>query len=296
MKEGKNGAEWMKIGQTERVTNNLNPDFSQQIETLYFFEKEQHLRFEVYDIDLSSKERDFIGRFETTMGKIMGANKQTVVADLEMDSAHTNRGKIVVRLNCVNTNNDDLIFKFKANLIPKTGFLCCRGSNNPYYVISRARDSTGQDFMRVFESSHLNDTTEPNFKVEKLKLTKVCNGDKELPIRISLYSKIPQATDLLYGEMETTVSKLLIGGARSYEITAQGRREGTLIVDKIETFERPPFTDYLRSGWGINTSFAIDFTASNGEIFERDSLHFQHKEPGKLNQYEQAILGIGQVI
>jgi len=31
--------------------------------------------------------------------------------------------------------------------------------------------------------------------------------------------------------------------------------------------------DYLRSGWGINTSFAIDFTASNGEIFEPGSLH-----------------------
>jgi hypothetical protein len=51
MKDQKVSKNWQLIGQTERVTNNLNPDFSTQIETSYFFEKEQHLRFEVYDID-----------------------------------------------------------------------------------------------------------------------------------------------------------------------------------------------------------------------------------------------------
>ena len=77
------------------------------------------------------------------MGKIMSASKQTVVADLILDSEHTNRGKIVVRLNCINSNNDDIIFKFQANLVPKTVLSCCNGTNNPYFVFSRARDSTG---------------------------------------------------------------------------------------------------------------------------------------------------------
>jgi hypothetical protein len=35
----------------------------------------------------------------------------------------------------------------------------------------------------------------------------------------------------------------------------------------------PNFLEYLRSGWGINMSVAIDFTASNGEISDPDSLH-----------------------
>jgi hypothetical protein len=86
--------------------------------------------------------------------------------------------------------------------------------------------------------------------------------------------------------MNTTVAQLVSNGAKSYELLFMGRREGTLIVEKVEIFERPIFTDYLRSGWGINTSFAIDFTGSNGDIYELDSLHFQHKEPGKLNEYE----------
>ena len=73
MKDPKNNSNWALIGQTEKVTNNLNPDFSTQIETLYFFEKEQHLRFEGYDVD--KNDRDFIGYFETTMGKLMSASK-----------------------------------------------------------------------------------------------------------------------------------------------------------------------------------------------------------------------------
>ena len=77
------------------------------------------------------------------MGKLMSASKQTVVADLLLDSGHLDRGKIVVRLNCIDSNNDDVIFKIKANMVPKTSMGCCNGTNNPYFVISRARDSAG---------------------------------------------------------------------------------------------------------------------------------------------------------
>jgi hypothetical protein len=41
------------------------------------------LKFEVWDIDLAKNDRDFIGQFETTMGKIMGSAKQTVIAELQ---------------------------------------------------------------------------------------------------------------------------------------------------------------------------------------------------------------------
>jgi len=58
------------IGQTEMINNNLNPDFTNSVEVNYYFEKEQHLRFEVYDIDSPSK-KNLIGIFETKLSKIM---------------------------------------------------------------------------------------------------------------------------------------------------------------------------------------------------------------------------------
>ena len=39
------------IGKTEKINDNLNPNFTTFIECDYYFEKEQHLAFEVYDID-----------------------------------------------------------------------------------------------------------------------------------------------------------------------------------------------------------------------------------------------------
>lgn len=51
--------------------------------------------------------------------------------------------------------------------------------------------------------------------------------------------------------------------------------------------ENPNFCDYLRSGWQMSLTVAIDFTASNGRINDAHSLHATKDE---TNEYEQAIL------
>jgi hypothetical protein len=61
---------------------------------------------------------------------------------------------------------------------------------------------------------------------------------------------------------------------------------GVLKVGKASIFERPSFTDYLRSGWQIQLSVAIDFTESNLDPQNPDSKH--NKDPN-LNLYEQAL-------
>lgn len=56
--------------------------------------------------------------------------------------------------------------------------------------------------------------------------------------------------------------------------------------------KEPTFLDYLRSGWQMNLSVAIDYTASNGEMDDEDCLHFM----GQNNQYEAAINMVGGVV
>ena len=73
--------QWTRIGATERLTNNLNPDFKTTIQALYFFERNQKFKFEVVDDD-GSGSSDPIGSVETTMGNIMGSRAQTYVTDL----------------------------------------------------------------------------------------------------------------------------------------------------------------------------------------------------------------------
>lgn len=52
-----------------------------------------------------------------------------------------------------------------------------------------------------------------------------------------------------------------------------GRPAGSIKFDKFTIIEKPSFVEYLRSGWFINMSVAIDFTASNGEPSDPNSLH-----------------------
>jgi hypothetical protein len=66
-----------------------------------------------------------------------------------------------------------------------------------------------------------------------------------------------------------------------------------LVAFKMET--RPTFLEYLGTGTvRLNCSFAVDFTASNGDPKMANSLHFRH--PGGWNNYVIAIRSVGEII
>ncbi len=161
--------DWYLCGKTEVINNNLNPDFSKFIECDYYFEREQHVRFMLWDVDSTAK-REFIGKCETTIGKIIGAPRQTFLSDLTLENDKKSRGKIIVRLDSVSKNNDEVRMKLSARLTPKAT-LCCDGINNPYFVISRARDHTNtSEFVRVYQSDHVRNNPNPSYVPMKIKL------------------------------------------------------------------------------------------------------------------------------
>ena len=64
---------FFQIGRTERIKNNLNPNFTKKINIDYFFEEVQLLKFAVYDIDNETVELgddDFLGETQTTLGQV----------------------------------------------------------------------------------------------------------------------------------------------------------------------------------------------------------------------------------
>ena len=62
---------WVLRGQTEKIKDNLNPDFTKSITLNYFFEKSQKIKFVMDDVDSSSTHEE-IGVVETTIAGIMG--------------------------------------------------------------------------------------------------------------------------------------------------------------------------------------------------------------------------------
>ena len=100
-----------------------------------------------------------------------------------------------------------------------------------------------------------------------------------------------------YGEFTTTLGQL-INGETEYELHKIGSPNdstGSSVTFKKFFMEpRPSFYDFLHSGWEINLTVAIDFTASNGNPEYAHSLH--HIDYSKPNQYQQALYNVGNIL
>lgn len=99
-------------------------------------------------------------------------------------------------------------------------------------------------------------------------MAQLCNGDKSLTIKIDVYSQEPSGADKLYGSAKTNVNQILNEKKDFDLLNGKNERRGVFTFENFTIVEMPNFMEYLRSGWAINMSFAVDFTASNGELIE----------------------------
>ena len=96
-------SEWTLIGQTEVCKESLNPDWAESFLVDYYFEKNQEIRFEVYDDDGGKKEEQ--GMHTTTISHLIGAKRQTYHGELKHSSKKGNRGYIIVKTDSVKESN-----------------------------------------------------------------------------------------------------------------------------------------------------------------------------------------------
>lgn len=97
-------------------------------------------------------------------------------------------------------------------------------------------------------------------------LGQLCNADKSARIKFVIQDREGAR---IYNEAETSIDQLLSGNTQ----LAAGNG-CTMTVGNLQVFVRPTLVDYLRSGWSISMVGAIDYTASNGEPSNPNSLHF----------------------
>ena len=90
-------------------------------------------------------------------------------------------------------------------------------------------------------------------------------------LRFSLYSKQEGGKSLLYGQCETSPKEIKKDVEKEHDLLtdkSKTRLAGMLRFTNFEIVEQPSFVDYLKAGWYINMTVAIDFTGSNGELHE----------------------------
>ena len=180
---------WTKIGRTEQVKNSLNPDFQTSFEVPYFFEKVQNYKFVMIDGD-GDGDYDTIGEVETTMGKLMGALKQTWTADL-LKSGQSNRGKIIVRSQAVATSNE--VAKMAVRIQGANNLAGgCMGMcpERVHYVCSIQKEVPGAgNFVTAVQWPGQFNTADVNLTEQVFPLAQLCNANKSSRIKFVLQDR-----------------------------------------------------------------------------------------------------------
>ncbi|XP_031566337.1 copine-8-like isoform X2 [Actinia tenebrosa] len=291
--------EWREFGRTEYIMDNLNPDFVKTFVIHYFFEEVQKLKFEVYDVDKKStrlEDHDFIGSAECTLGSIIGENGGRLEKALTNKDFNKSRGKIILTCEELSACKDVVTIQFRGHKLDKKDFF---GKSDPFLVFYRYNEDGS--FTAVHRTEVIKNTLNPTWKELTIPSRALCNGDYHRAIRVECYDWDRDGGHDLIGIFSTTLKELTSNPNLTFELIhpkKQSKKKnyknsGTISILHAKVEQQPSFLDYIRGGMRINFIVAIDFTASNGDPRNSNSLHFMN--PYEPNLYVKALTSVGSI-
>nr|XP_039264884.1 copine-3-like isoform X2 [Styela clava]XP_039264885.1 copine-3-like isoform X3 [Styela clava] len=292
---------WSEHSRTEKVMNNLNPQFTKTFVVDYYFEEVQKLKFCVYDIDNATQslaDDDFLGSMECTLGHIV--SRQLVTQPLVLKNGRqAGKGTITISAEELSGSNEVVFLQFKGTHLDKKDFF---GKSDPYLEIFR-QASDGR-WLLAHRSEIIKNTLNPVWKPFKISLLTLCGGNYDSKLQMKVWDWDSDGSSDFIGQFETNFRRFLESSSSTVEwecINAKkkqkkgGKYKNSGIIGlmscKVET--EYTFLDYIMGGCEINFTVAIDFTASNGDPRTPQSLHFMN--PSVPNEYVKALRSVGQV-
>eukprot|EP00043_Microstomoeca_roanoka_P010274 m.97645 g.97645 ORF g.97645 m.97645 type:complete len:520 (+) comp14838_c0_seq2:31-1590(+) len=293
------GGSLKEIGRTEVQKNQSSPKFANAIDIDYYFESVQDLRFAVYDEDSSSTDlskQDFLGSSDVRLSEIVGIHRGVYTQPLQdKHGKQGHRGSITVTAEEDKQAAGNVEFALRGVGLDKKDLF---GKSDPFVKISRQGPA---GWTLVHTTEVIKKTLNPTWKPFVVALAELCNGDYDRPLKFDTYDWDSDGGHDLIGSFETTLRTLL--EAKNFEAQLINPKKvskkhyqnsGILVFDKCLVSASASFFDYLRAGFQLNFTVAIDFTASNGQPRLPSSLHYIN--PSQPNSYMQAIQAVGNVI
>lgn len=115
-----NRDKWVEFGKTEVIPETIFPKFMKTFVVSYNFEKQQKLKFEIYDIDSFQDKndldkQDYIGFVETDLHEIVCSPTQSIYKSiLNPQNKRRKNGTLIVKGCEFDINSSKYIFKFTA--------------------------------------------------------------------------------------------------------------------------------------------------------------------------------------
>lgn len=278
---------WLDRGNRCGAITNLKPGITtpeadSPIELEYQFEAKQTLSIAIIDTGLQSE----FSTQDITVGSLLTSSKRTLTLDL-MSKTEKVPGKVSLTITPYDDGTSETaVIGFSCRQLAKKDTF---SESDPYLVIYSHNDKG--ELVQIHRTERYDDQPNPVFKKFEISMETLCNGkrDKALLIKVWDYDKLK---DDLIGSVKTTFEELATG----QELVLYGPKQennGYIKAD-IVVNRKNNFVDYLLKGLNLQLSVAVDFTSSNGELKNPQSLHT--RKGGIDNHYQKAMREISERI
>ncbi|KAM3317110.1 hypothetical protein ACQJBY_034990 [Aegilops geniculata] len=292
-----------EIGRTEVILNSLKPLWITKTMINYQFEIVQPLVFRIYDIDtkyhntpvkmLNLAQQDFLGEAFCNLSEIVTKFNHSLTLNLLNGSGHALQGTMTVHAEETASSRMAVEMTFHClNLDNKDTF----SKSDPFLRVSRVSESAVA--IPICKTEVINNNLNPVWR--PITLTSQQYSSRDDPLLVECFDFDASGNHELMGALQTTIAQLenlykSKSGANFYSRKGQKKLKGQLFLDTFQEKVQHTFLDYISSGFELNFMVAVDFTASNGDPRTPQSLHYIDPS-GRLNSYQQAILGVSEVL
>ncbi|KAK4572166.1 hypothetical protein RGQ29_030547 [Quercus rubra] len=238
-----------------------------KVTVAFQFEIVQPLVFHVYDVDskyhnvpvktLKLNDQEFLGEATCVLSEIVAKQTQSLTLNLNNKNGHTslrNLGALTIHAEETVSSRSCVEMVVHCSHLDNKDLF---SKSDPFLRISRIVESGGS--VPMCKTEVVKDNLNPIWK----------------PLCLSIHKLQKSVADLKKLHIE-------ISGAN---LTLPSPHHG---------HEKYSFLDYIPSGFELNFMVAVDFTASNGNPQNPDSLHYIDPS-GRLNSYQRAIMEVGEV-
>ena len=285
----KEGSVWREIGKTEVIMDSLSPKWVKNFEVPYHFEKREHYKVVVYDIDDFNNlgnfaGHDLAGQLEFAIHEVVTAPNQTLEKFLECDErAARKSGTIkIIADERQGINNEEANFKLSGSFSSQEGF--------NFFLVHKFM---GPNNFKPVYKSEITSCLGGRFSWNLVSIltSELANEDPEREIRVEFFKSQKSGKHINLGYISCNIAQLR-EGQLEFQLMGRGRNQSARF-ENLVFHKRHTFLEYIFGGCEIQLSVAIDFTLSNGPPSDKESLHYLDLNK---NEYLHAIKSVGNIL
>jgi len=290
------------LGRTGVIMDTPNPDWPEHMVMNYKFEETQQLVVRCYHKTGSASldninAHTFIGEISFTVANLMCARSHAISSQM---TGGYRQGTLFARGESIHDTRDVFVATFSAEkLLSKNGFF---GKSDPFLIISRGNEDGS--FTVCWRNQPIMNNLNPRWPPSRISMIPLCNGDIDRPLRIEVFDYEKSGRHQPMGIVDTSVRALVASAGQKLNVVEMEKKKksssyvnsGVLSCNGAYIEKHPSMTDFIIGGCEISLMVAIDFTGSNGDPQQSDSLHYCHLPPTQLNPYQHALSSIGNIV